>query len=79
MNELDYDALSSSNLPVRRGLLGVLDLTVKLNSTTLEFACPSEAQNLIVEMGCQRVACHLSYNQLDVASGYGFSLARRQK
>ncbi|KAL3291921.1 SAM-dependent methyltransferase [Colletotrichum asianum] len=60
MDELDYDTLSYSALPVRGELLGVLDLTAQTNSTTVEFACPSDAGSLVVEMRCQRVACHLS-------------------
>ncbi|KAF1848779.1 SAM-dependent methyltransferase [Cucurbitaria berberidis CBS 394.84] len=36
IDELDYDALSYSTLPVRGELLGVLDLTAKPNSTTLD-------------------------------------------
>ncbi|KAM3429796.1 hypothetical protein NHJ13734_008018 [Beauveria thailandica] len=41
MDEVDYDTLSYSTLPVRGELLGVLDLTHTPNSTTREFACPS--------------------------------------
>ncbi|KAK4866438.1 hypothetical protein LT330_008370 [Penicillium expansum] len=50
IDELNYDTLSYSTLPVRGELLGVLDLTAKPNSTTLEFACPSGAESLVVEM-----------------------------
>ena len=79
MNELDYDTLSYSNLPVRGELLGVLDLTAKPNSTTLEFACPSGAESLVVEMRCQRVACHVSFMQIDMAPRFGFELVRRRE
>ena len=64
---------------MRGELLGVLDLTAKPNSTTLEFACPSEAERLTVEMRCQRVACHVSFMQIDMAPRFGFELARRKK
>ncbi|KAJ5493622.1 hypothetical protein N7463_009709 [Penicillium fimorum] len=53
MDGLDYDTLSYSTLPVRGDLLGVLDLTAKPNSTTLEFACPSGAESLVVEMSAE--------------------------
>ena len=79
MDELDYDNLSYSTLPVRGELLGVLDLTAKPNSTTLEFACPSEAEKLTVEMRCQRVACHVSFMQIDMAPRFGFELVRRRR
>ncbi|KAF2128929.1 hypothetical protein P153DRAFT_367237 [Dothidotthia symphoricarpi CBS 119687] len=79
IDELDYDTLSYSTLPVRGELLGVLDLTAKPNSTTLEFGCPSEAESLIVEMRCQRVACHVSFKQIDMAPNFGFELVRRRK
>ncbi|KAM3506368.1 hypothetical protein MY11210_007575 [Beauveria gryllotalpidicola] len=42
MDEVDYDTLSYSTLPVRGELLGVLDLTHTPNSTTREFAVPAE-------------------------------------
>ncbi|OHE92543.1 hypothetical protein CORC01_12122 [Colletotrichum orchidophilum] len=58
LDELDYDTLSYSALPVRGELLGVLDLTARPNSTTVEFACPTGTKSLVVEMRCQRVACH---------------------
>jgi hypothetical protein len=77
LDGLDYDNLSYSALPVRGELLGVLDLTAKHNSTTLEFACPSEAEKLIVEMRCQRVACHVSFMQTDMAQRFGFNLVRK--
>ncbi|KAF2278871.1 uncharacterized protein EI97DRAFT_371916 [Westerdykella ornata] len=79
LKELDYDTLSYSSLPVRGELLGVLDLTAKPNSTTVEFACPSEADNLVVELRCQRVACHVSYMQIDMAPRVGFELVRRRE
>lgn len=79
MDELDYDNLSYSTLPVRGELLGVLDLTAKPNSTTLEFACPSEADKLMVEMRCQRVACHVSFMQIDMAPRFGFELMSRRR
>lgn len=79
VDELDYDALSYSTLPVRGELLGVLDLTARLNSTTLEFACPSGAESLTVEMRCQRVACHVSFMQIDMAPSFGFELVRRRE
>lgn len=76
MDELDYDALAYSTLPVRGELLGVLDLTAKPNSTTLDFACP-RAESLVVEIRCQRVACHVSFMQIDIAPRFGFELVRR--
>ncbi|KAM3548034.1 hypothetical protein MY1884_009342 [Beauveria asiatica] len=54
MDEVDYDTLSYSTLPVRGELLGVLDLTHTPNSTTREFACPSGEKGLVVELKCQR-------------------------
>lgn len=77
MDELDYDTVSYSTLPVRGELLGVLDLTAKTNSTTAEFACPGETESLVVEMACQRVACHVSFLQVDRAPRFGFELVRR--
>lgn len=77
MDELDYDTLSYSTLPVRGELLGVLDLTVRPNSTTLEFACPSDAESLTVELRCQRVGCHVSFMQIDMTPRLGFELVRR--
>lgn len=77
MDGLDYDTISYSTLPARGELLGVLDLTAKPNSTTVEFACPSDAEHLVVELRCQRVACHVSYMQLDMAPRFGFELVRR--
>lgn len=79
IDELDYDTLSCSNLPVRGELLGVLDLTAKPNSTTVDFACPRETDSLIVEMRCQRVACHVSFMQIEVAPTFGFDLVRRKE
>lgn len=79
MDELDYDTLSYSTLPVRGELLGVLDLTAEPNSTTVEFVCPSEAESLVVEMRCQRVACHASFMQVDIAPRFGFELVRRRE
>ncbi|PLB33143.1 uncharacterized protein BDW47DRAFT_121467 [Aspergillus candidus] len=79
MEELDYDTLSYSTLPVRGELLGVLDLTAKPNSTTVEFACPSAAESLVVEMRCQRVACHVSFMQIDIVPRLGFQLMRRSE
>ncbi|KAJ2983027.1 hypothetical protein NQ176_g985 [Zarea fungicola] len=79
METLDYDALSYSTLPVRGELLGVLDLTAKPNSTTVQFACPSETESLVVEMKCQRVACHVSFLQIDMAPRFGFELLRRRE
>lgn len=79
MDGLDYDTLSYSTLPVRGELLGVLDLTAKPNSTTVEFACPSGAESLVVEMRCQRVACHVSFMQIDMAPRFGFELVRRMQ
>lgn len=78
MDELDYDTLSYSTLPVRGELLGVLDVTAKPDSITVEFACPSKAENLVVEMRCQRVACHVSFMQVEtVVPRFGFSLLRK--
>ncbi|PWY94458.1 hypothetical protein BO94DRAFT_457993 [Aspergillus sclerotioniger CBS 115572] len=79
MDGLDYDTLSYSTLPVRGELLGVLDLTATPNSTTLEFACPSEAESLVVEMRCQRVACHVDFMQIDIVPRFGFELVRRRE
>ncbi|CRG89662.1 hypothetical protein PISL3812_06701 [Talaromyces islandicus] len=79
MDELDYDTLSYSTLPVRGELLGVLDLTAEPNSTTVEFACPSGADSLVVEMRCQRVACHASFMQVDMVPRFGFELVRRRE
>lgn len=79
MDELDFDNLSYSTLPVRGELLGVLDLTKEPNSTTVEFACPSEAGSLTVEMRCQRVACHVSFMQIEMAPSFGFQLMRRKE
>jgi hypothetical protein len=63
--ELDFDSLSYSTLPVPGELLGVLDFTADPNSTTVEFACPGKEESLVVELRCQRVACHISFLQLD--------------
>lgn len=79
MDELDYDTLSYSTLPVRGELLGVLDLTTEPNSTTVEFACPREADSLMVEMRCLRVACHVSFMQTNTVPRFGFELLRRTK
>ncbi|CBY00127.1 hypothetical protein LEMA_P077160.1 [Plenodomus lingam JN3] len=79
IEELDYDSLAYSTIPVRGELLGVLDITAKPNSTTVEFACPSEAKTLTVELRCQRVACHVSFMQLDMAPRVGFKLMRRRE
>ena len=79
VDELDYDTISYSTLPVRGELLGVLDLTAKPNSTTLEFACPSGSDSLVVEMRCQRVACHISFMQIDIMPRFGFELVRRRE
>lgn len=79
MDELDYDTLSYSTLPVRGELLGVLDLTGRPNSTTVEFACPSHDESLVVEMKCQRVACHVSFKQVDIAPTFGFELVTRRQ
>jgi hypothetical protein len=80
MNELDYDTLSYSTLPIRGELLGVLDLTAEPYSRTVEFACPSASRGggLTVEMRCQRVACHVSSLQIDRAPRFGFELLRRR-
>ncbi|KAM3538228.1 hypothetical protein ARSEF1564_008860 [Beauveria bassiana] len=74
MDEVDYDTLSYSTLPVRGELLGVLDLTRTPNSTTREFACPSGEKGLVVELKCQRVGCHASFMQIDMAPIFGFEL-----
>lgn len=79
IDKLNYDSLSYSTLPVRGELLGVLDLTAKPNSTTVGFACPSEAESLTVEMRCQRVACHVSFMQIEMAPNFGFELVRRRE
>ena len=77
INELDYNNLSYSTIPVRGELLGVLDLTARPNSTTLEFACPRDAHSLTVELRCQRVACHVSFMQINMVPRLGFELVRR--
>ncbi|XP_014551719.1 hypothetical protein COCVIDRAFT_112103 [Bipolaris victoriae FI3] len=79
IDDINYDTLSYSTLPVRGELLGVLDLTARPNSTTVEFACPREAENLVVEMRCQRVACHVDFLQVEMVPRFGFELLRRQK
>ena len=79
MNELDYDTLSYTTMPVRGELLGVLDITAKPNSTTVEFACPSEENYLVVELRCQRVACHVSFMQVEFIPRFGFELLRRRE
>ena len=79
MNELDYDTLSYATMPVRGELLGVLDITAKPNSTTVEFACPSEEDHLVVELRCQRVACHVSFMQVEFVPRFGFELLRRRE
>lgn len=78
MDELDYDTLSYSTLPVRGELLGVLNLSEESNSTTAEFACPSGTDSLVVEMRCQRVACHVSFLQIDLTPSFGFELLSRK-
>jgi len=77
LDELDYNTLSYSSLPVCGELLGILDITAKPNSTTVEFACPSDAESLVVELRCQRVACHVSFAQIDTAPRFGIELLRR--
>lgn len=57
----------------------MLDLTAKPNSITVEFACPSEAESLTVEMKYQRVGCHVSFMQLDNALKIGLELLRRRR
>lgn len=79
MDRLDYNTLSYSTLPVRGELLGVLDLTAKPNSTTVQFSCPREAESLVVELRCQRVACHVSFMQVDIAPRFGFELLRNRE
>lgn len=79
IDELDYDNLSYLNIPVRGELLGVLDLTAKANSTTVDFVCPTGAENLVVELRCQRVACHVSFMQVDIAPRFGFELVRKKE
>lgn len=60
MDELDYDTLSYSTLPVRGELLGVLELTAKPNCTTVEFACPSGAESSSGdEVPARSVPCEL--------------------
>ncbi|KAM3517702.1 hypothetical protein MY4038_010264 [Beauveria bassiana] len=78
MDELDYDTLSYSTLPVHGELLGVLNLSEKPNNTTAEFACPSGTESLVVEIRCQRVACHLSFMQIDLTPSFGFELLSRK-
>jgi len=77
IDELDYVTLSYSTIPVRGELLGVLDLTARPNSITLEFACPRDAHSLTVELRCQRVACHVSFMQINMVPRLGFELVRR--
>jgi hypothetical protein len=78
MNGLNYDTLSYATLLVRGELLGVLDLTAQPSSTTVEFACPSETQHLMVELRCQGVACYVSFMHLDkLLPKFAFQLLRR--
>jgi hypothetical protein len=49
--------MSYSTLPVRGEFLDVLNLTVKPNSITLEFTCPSGSDGLVVEVRYQYEAC----------------------
>lgn len=79
LNELDYDTVSYSTLPIRGELLGVLNINTKPNSTTVEFACPSDAESLVVELSCQRVACHVSFKQINTLPRFGFELLRRKE
>ncbi|KAM3563656.1 hypothetical protein ARSEF4850_002233 [Beauveria asiatica] len=78
MDGLDYDTLSYSTLPVRGELLGVLNLSEKPSNTTAEFACPGGTESLVVEMRCQRVACHVSFAQIDLKPSFGFELLSRK-
>ena len=57
----------------------MLDLTAKPNGTTVEFDCPREAEKLMVEMRCQRVACRLSFMQIDMVLRFGFDVVRRRR
>lgn len=79
MYELNYDTMSYSTIPVSRELLGVLDLTAEPNSSTVEFACPNEAENLVVEMRYQRVAYHVSFMQFEMVPCFGFELLRKHE
>ncbi|KAI0060042.1 hypothetical protein BV25DRAFT_1766136, partial [Artomyces pyxidatus] len=56
-SSIDFDTLSWNTRPIQGELLGTLDLTKRPNSTTVEFACPSE-DTLTVELRCLRTACH---------------------
>ncbi|KAG9258581.1 uncharacterized protein F5Z01DRAFT_689968 [Emericellopsis atlantica] len=79
IGKIDFDTLSYSTLPARGELLGTLDLTAEPNSTTVEFACPSDADSFTVELRCQRVACHVSFMQIAMAPRFGFELVRRRE
>ncbi|PVH92105.1 hypothetical protein DM02DRAFT_544377, partial [Periconia macrospinosa] len=79
MSDLNFDTLSYSSFPVRGELIGVIDITAQPNSTTGEFACPGEGENLTVEMRCQRVVYHVSFMQIDMAPRFGFGLLRRSE
>ncbi|EJT97272.1 hypothetical protein DACRYDRAFT_59108 [Dacryopinax primogenitus] len=70
--EIEYENISYSTLP-RGELLGVLDLTQGPNSTTQEFACPRDGEALVVEFMCQRVACHVSFMQIEMEPKFGMS------
>jgi len=76
--DLDFDTLSWDTRPVRGELLGTLDLTARPNATTVDFACPPEAEGLTVELRCLRVACHVRFMQVPFVPKIGFELARRQ-
>ncbi|KZO93325.1 hypothetical protein CALVIDRAFT_529525 [Calocera viscosa TUFC12733] len=71
LEEMDYDDISYNTLPVRGELLGTLDLTSTPNATTVEFACPAMSENLVVELRCQRVACHIAFMQIDMNPKFG--------
>jgi len=65
LDDLDFDSLSWRNRPVRGELLGTLNLQQGLlNATTVEFGCPTESKNLVVEFRCVRVDCHVSFAQI---------------
>ncbi|OJJ45974.1 hypothetical protein ASPZODRAFT_159594 [Penicilliopsis zonata CBS 506.65] len=58
LDGLDYDTLSYSTLPVRGELLGVLDLTAKPNSTTLDFASIDDMSTQLDAASLARVSLH---------------------
>ncbi|KAI0265026.1 hypothetical protein BC834DRAFT_1041891 [Gloeopeniophorella convolvens] len=74
-SDIDLGTLSWGSRPSGAEMLGALNLDAKPNSTTVEFPCEGQS-SLVVELRCQRVACHVSLN--DPSLRTGFALGRRQ-